>query len=148
MSSDPVAAPTGADSLARELRVLHALAVRYREIRPAGEPATELRAAYVHGERLPWRLIETRESGRGARARRWMLCFESCDELRHCLDERLAWCRADGAFVAMHASAVSGFPGVSADWVPSKDFADVFAAERESLRARICRTAAGRTIAL
>jgi hypothetical protein len=41
-----------------------------------------------------------------------------------------------------------GFPGVTVDWVHSKDFELVFATSRQLLREQMCATPSSRTVIL
>jgi hypothetical protein len=94
---------------------------------------------FVAGMELPWRLVETTRSG--ARQKKLMLCFESLDSIQRSVEERRAWQRADEEFVAKHMSTPGGFPGITADWVPSKDFDLVFGPQRKAMRQEMCITA-------
>jgi hypothetical protein len=79
--------------------------------------------------------------------RKRMHCFRSLDEIRSAVEERLLWATADEQFRADHM-ATAGLPGVTGDWVPSKDFDLVFATSRGLLRAGICTTPSARTVML
>ena len=104
-------------------------------------------AAFVVGAAHPWRLVESeRSSGRPRRTR--MLCFRSLDEIRNALEERVAWATADEQFRATHMQTPAGVPGVTGDWVPSKDFDLVFATSRRLLREQICTTPSRQTVML
>jgi hypothetical protein len=77
-----------------------------------------------------------------------MLCFDSFEQIRRSIDERLAWQRADAQFVADHMSTSDGFPGVTADWVHTKDFESIFMPSRDAMRKEICTTSPKRTVTL
>jgi hypothetical protein len=93
---------------------------------------------FVAGMELPWRLVETTRSA--SRRRMLMLCFDSLDRIRRSVQERCAWQRADEEFVKRHMTTPGGFPGVTADWVPSKDFDVVFGPQRKAMRLALCTT--------
>jgi len=126
-----------------DLRELQRLADQFLRLQ-AGEPEqTELRVVAVIGEGAGLRVVEVeRDTRAGYVIGRRLLFFSSVAQLRQSLDERIAWRRADAAFVATHMSTPGFFAGITHDWVPPRYFGVMFAAEREALRARICRTAA------
>jgi hypothetical protein len=101
---------------------------------------------FVAGTASPWRLIETTRSTVGRRRR--MLCFDSLEQIRRSVDERLAWQRADEPFVARHMATPDGFPGVSADWVHSKDFDSIFRPSWDALRKEVCATSPKHVVTL
>ncbi|HXS92728.1 MAG TPA: hypothetical protein VN705_25450 [Steroidobacteraceae bacterium] len=78
----------------------------------------------------------------------FVLCFRSLNELRRAVEERLAWATADEQFRATHMETTAGLPGVTADWVPSKDFDLIFATARGLLREEICTTPSAQTVTL
>jgi hypothetical protein len=94
---------------------------------------------FVAGAEIPWRLVETTHFA--ARRKILMLCFDSLDRIQRCMEERCAWQRADEEFVAKHMTTPGGFPGVTADWVPSKDFDLVFGPQRKAMRIEMCAMA-------
>jgi hypothetical protein len=120
------------------LQCLQTLARLFARPLPPAKSVIALRVVLVPGTTNPWRLVENWQSFE--RHRRRMLCFRSLERIRRSLEEYRAWQRADEQFVANHMSTPGGFPGVTADWVPSKDFEIVFAAQREAVRAQICLT--------
>ena len=78
----------------------------------------------------------------------FVLSFRSLNELRRAVEERLAWATADEQFRATHMETTAGLPGVTADWVPSKDFDLIFATARGLLREEICTTPSAQTVTL
>jgi hypothetical protein len=80
---------------------------------PAAQSAITIQVVFVAGTASAWRLIETTRSTVGRRRR--MLCFDSLEQIRRSVDERLAWQRADEQFVARHMATPDGFPGVTTD---------------------------------
>jgi len=103
---------------------------------PPAQSLMTLQVVFVAGTANPWRLVETVRSTAGPRRR--MLCFDSLDRIWRCVEERLAWQRADEQFVARHMTTPGGFPGVTADWVHSKDFDLVFGPQRDALSKEMC----------
>src|ERR1700716_932242 len=101
---------------------------------------------FVAGAASPWRLIDPTRSTAGRRRR--MLCFDSLEQIRRSVDERLAWQRADEQFVARHMATPGGFPGVTADWVHSKDFDLIFWRSRDAIRKEMCATSPKHTVTL
>jgi hypothetical protein len=77
-----------------------------------------------------------------------MLCFDSLDKIRRSVDERLAWQRVDEQFVARHMATPGGFPGVTADWVHSKDFDLIFGPPRDAIHKEMCTTSPKHTVTL
>ena len=93
---------------------------------------------FISGVKTPWRLLETTRCG--ARRKKLMLCFESLERIWQSVEERRSWQREDEAFVEKHMTTPGGFPGVTADWVPSKDFDFVFGSQRKAMRRALCAT--------
>ena len=77
-----------------------------------------------------------------------MLCFALLEEILRAIEERLAWASADEQFCARHMATPGGFPGVTGDWVHSKDFDLVFARTRHLLRKQMCARPSGQTVVL
>jgi hypothetical protein len=50
--------------------------------------------------------------------------------------------------VAKHMATPGGFPGVTADWVHSKDFDLIFGPARDAIRKELCATAPKHTVVL
>jgi len=92
----------------------------------------------IFGVKMPWRLLETTRCG--ARQKKLMLCFDSLERIRQSVEERRIWQQEDEAFVERHMTTPGGFPGVTADWVPSKDFDFVFGPQRKAMRLALCST--------
>jgi hypothetical protein len=113
---------------------------------PAVQSGIRLQVVFVAGTASAWRLIETVRSTIGRQRR--MLCFDSLDQIRRSLDERLAWQRADEQFVARHMATPGGFPGVTGDWVHSKDFDLIFGPRRAAIRKEMCATSPKHTVTL
>jgi hypothetical protein len=130
------------------LAEIHALARAFSESLTAIEFGTTLRVAFVADTPAAWRLIETEclASGRPCRVR--MLCFGSFEEIRRAVQERLNWAAADQQFCATQMATPAGFPGVTADWVHSKDFDLIFGPSRYWLREEICTTSSAQTLIL
>lgn len=137
-----------ADRISSALIGLRTLAVEFSQSSTAMELGSALWAAFVADAANPWRLVETGRSRNGRMRRKRMLCFGSLDEIQHAVEERLAWATADEQFRANHMATVAGLPGVTGDWVPSKDFDLIFATSRRLLRAEICRTPSVETVML
>jgi hypothetical protein len=93
---------------------------------------------FVAGVKMPWRLLETTRCG--ARQKKLMLCFDSLERIWQSVEERRTWQREDEAFVERHMTTPGGFPGVTGDWVPSKDFDFVFGPQRKAMRLALCAT--------
>jgi len=125
---------------------LQTLARRFSRPVPAVQSVITIQVVFVAGTASPWRLIETTRSTVGRR--RHMLCFDSLEQIRRSVDERLAWQRADEQFVARHMATPDGFPGVTADWVPSKDFDSIFRASRDAIRKEMCATSPKHVVTL
>jgi hypothetical protein len=131
-----------ASALLGALTGLHALARAFSESSTAIEFGTTLRVAVVVDAPSPWRLIEAERLSGGRLRRVRMLCFASFEEMRGALQRRLDWVAADQHFRATHMATLAGYPGVTADWVHSKDFGSVFGSSRYWLREDICATSA------
>ena len=125
---------------------LQTLARRLSQPLPAVQSVITIQVVFVAGTVSAWRLIETTQSTVGRRRR--MLCFDSLEEIRRSLDERLAWQRADEQFVVRHMATPGGFPGVTADWVHSKDFALIFRPSRDAIRKDMCATSPKHVVTL
>ena len=124
-----------------DLARLQLLALQFSRSHLGRELGSALWVAFVVGATHPWRLVETERSTSGRRVRLTrMLCFRSLDEIRSAVEERVAWATADEQFRETHMQTPAGFPGVTGEWVPSKDFDWIFASSRRLLRAQICRT--------
>ena len=135
----------GAFRIVGALAELHTLARAFSESSTAIEFGITLRIAFVAGAASAWRLIETERftSGRPHRVR--MLCFESLDDIRRAVQERLHWAAADQQLRATQMATPGGFPGVTADWVHDEDFDLIFGPSRNWLRAEICTTSSAET---
>src|SRR5882762_478014 len=72
---------------------LQTLARRFSQPLPVAQSVVTFQVVFVAGAASPWRLIETTRSTVGRRRR--MLCFDSLEQIRRSVDERLAWQRAD-----------------------------------------------------
>jgi hypothetical protein len=131
-----------------DLAELQSLALEFSQSSTAVELGTALWVAFVVDATHSWRLVETVRSASGSLRRRDMLCFRSLDEIRSAVEERVAWTLADWQFRATHMYTPAGLPGVTGDWVPSKDFDLIFASSRRLLREQICRTRSGQTVML
>jgi hypothetical protein len=129
------------------LAELHVLARAFSESSTATEFGTTLRVAFVAEAASAWRLIETDRIPSGLRRVR-MLCFGSFEEIKHAVQQRVDWAAADQQFRATRMATPAGFPGVTADWVHSKDFDAIFGPSRFALRAEICTRSSARTLVL
>jgi hypothetical protein len=125
---------------------LQTLAGAFSRSLPTERSVITLQVVFVAGTASAWRLIETARSAIGRRRR--MLCFDSPDQIRRSVEERLAWQRADERFVAKHMATPGGLPGVTADWVHSKDFDLIFGPSRDAIRRELCATSPERTVVL
>jgi hypothetical protein len=125
---------------------LQTLARRFSQSLPAVQSLITIQVVFVAGTASPWRLIETTRSTDGRQRR--MLCFDSLEQIRRSVHERLAWQRADEQFVARHMATPDGFPGVTADWVHSKDFELVFRPARDAIRNEMSATSPKHTVTL
>jgi hypothetical protein len=110
---------------------LQRLAGAFSRPLPAVQSVITLQVVFVADTASAWRLIETVRSTIGRKRR--MLCFDSLEQIRRSIDERLAWQRADEQFVARHMATPGGLPGVTADWVHSKDFDLIFGPSRDAI---------------
>lgn len=137
-----------ADLVLSALAGLQLLAVEFSQSSTAREFGSSLWVAFVADAACAWRLVETERSTSRRVRRKRMHCFRSLDEILHAVEERLAWAAADELFRATHMQTVAGLPGVTGDWVPSKDFDLIFATSRGLLRADICRTPSAQTVML
>lgn len=132
-----------------DLARLQLLALEFSRSHLGRELGSALWVAFVVGAIHPWRLVETERSTSGRRMRLTrMLCFRWLDEIRSAVEERLAWATADDQFRATHMQTPAGLPGVTGDWVPSKDFDWIFAPSRRLLREQICTTPSEQTVML
>jgi hypothetical protein len=129
-----------ADRILSALAGLQLLALTFTQSSTALELGNALWVAFVADAADQWRLVETERSTNGRRRRTRMFCFRSLDEIRSAVEERLAWASADEQFRAIHMATPGGFPGVTGDWVASKDFDLIFATSRRLLREQICTT--------
>jgi hypothetical protein len=125
---------------------LQTRAHRFSQPLPAVQAVITIQVVFVAGTASPWRLIETTRSTGGRR--RCMLCFDSLEQIRSSVDERLAWQRADAQFFAAHMATPDGFPGVTADWVHSRDFESIFRPSRDAIRKEMCATSPKQTVTL
>jgi len=137
-----------ADRILSALAGLQLLAVEFSQSSTALELGNALWVAFVADAACPWRLVETERSASGRLRRKRMLCFRSLDEILHAVEERLAWAIADEQFRANHMTTTAGLPGITGDWVPSKDFDLIFGTSRRLLRAGICTTPSAQTVML
>jgi hypothetical protein len=136
------------DGILRTLAGLQLLALEFSQTSTALELGSALWVAFVADAAYPWRLVETERSSTGRLRRKRMLCFALLEEILRAIEERLAWATADQQFCARHMATPGGFPGVTGDWVPSKDFDLVFAGTRELIREQMCMTPSGQTVVL
>ena len=125
---------------------LQAMASGFSQSSPVAPSVITLQVVFVVGAANAWRLIEIERSMNACRRR--MLCFDSASQIRRAIDERLAWQRADERFVANNMATPGGFPGVTADWVPSKDFDWILGPARDAIRKELCATSARLTVSL
>ena len=125
---------------------LQTLARRFSQPLPTAQSVITIQVVFVAGTASAWRLIETTRSTVGRRRR--MLCFDSLEQIRRSIDERLAWQRADERFVARHMATPGGFPSVTADWVHSRDFDAIFRPPRDAIRKEMCATSPKHTVTL
>ena len=130
--------------ISSELAQLQTLAGALTRLLPAAQSVVTLQVVFVASTACAWRLIETVRSTIGRKRR--MLCFDSLEQIRRSIDERLAWQRADEQFVAGHMATPGGFPGVTADWVHSKDFDLIFGPSREAIHEEMCATSPEHTV--
>jgi hypothetical protein len=137
-----------ASALLSALTELHTLARAFSESSTAIEFGTTLRVAVVVDAASPWRLIEAERLTGGRLRRVRMLCFASFEEMRRALRNRLDWVAADQHFRATHMATLAGYPGVTADWVHSKDFGSIFGPSRYWLREDICAPSSAKALIL
>jgi hypothetical protein len=137
---------TDAVLISNAVAELQTRARRFSQPLPAVQSVITIQVVFVAGTASPWRLIETTRSTGGRRRR--MLCFDSLEQIRRSVDERLAWQRADEQFVAAHMATPDGFPGVTADWVHSRDFESIFRPSRDAIRKEMCATSPKQTVTL
>lgn len=137
---------TDATSIRQAVAELQARAGTFSQLLPTERSVLTLQVLHVIGAASAWRLIEIVRSRIGSRRR--MLCFDSMEILARAVEERYAWQRADEQFVATHMATPGGFPGVTADWVPSKEFDLMFGPSREAFRRQMCPTSPGHTVTL
>jgi hypothetical protein len=130
------------DALAR----LQSIAGTFSRPLPPAQSLIAVQVIFVAGTASPWRLVETVRSTAGQR--RQMLCFDSLDRIWRCVEERLAWQRADEQFVARHMTTPGGFPGITADWVHSNDFDAFFGPQRNALSKEMCKTSPNHIVTL
>jgi len=123
-------------------------AVEFSQSSTAMELGSALWVAFVVDSASPWRLVETERTPSGRLHRKRMLCFRSHSEILRAAEERLAWANTDEQFRASHMTTTAGLPGVTGDWVPSKDFEWIFATTRRLLREGICTTPSTQTVML
>jgi hypothetical protein len=135
-----------ASFISNEVARLQRLAGAFSRPLPAVHSEITLQVVFVAGTACAWRLIETVRSTIGRQRR--MLCFYSLDQIRRSIDERLEWQRADEQFVARHMATPGGFPGVTADWVHSKDFDLIFGPSRDAIRRQMCAMSPKHTVTL
>jgi hypothetical protein len=135
-----------ANFITNEVGRLQTLAGAFSRPLPAVKSVITLQVVFVAGTACAWRLIETVRSTIGRQRR--MLCFDSLDKIRRSVDERLAWQRADEQFVARHMATPGGFPGVTTDWVHSKDFDLIFGPSRDAVHEEMCATSPIHTVTL
>jgi hypothetical protein len=134
-----------ASFISNEVAQLQGLAAAFSRPLPAVQSVIKLQVVFVAGTACAWRLIETVRSIVGRQRR--MLCFDSLDQIRRSVAERLAWQRADEQFVATHMATPGGFP-VTADWVHSKDFDLIFGPWRDGIGKEMCATSPTHTVTL
>jgi hypothetical protein len=128
---------------------LQNIAELYLQLQQDQPIVTTIKVARLIDSRHEWRMIETERSATGTSQRRKrLLCFDTAEDMRRALLERVAWRRADEDFVANNMSTPGDLPGVTAEWVHSKDFDEVFSAPRSEVRKRICRTVPVRMVNL
>jgi hypothetical protein len=125
---------------------LRSIAGTFSRPLPPAQSLIAVQVVFVAGTASPWRLVETVRSTTGQR--RQMLCFDSLDRIWRCVEERLAWQRADEQFVARHMTTPGGFPGITADWVHSNDFDLIFGPQRDALSRQMCTTSPDHIVTL
>jgi hypothetical protein len=146
--STPMSSERAADRILSALAGLRLRALEFSQSSTAKELGTALRVAFVVDAAYPWRLVETERSTTGHRRRTRMLSFRSLEEIQRAVEKHLAWATADEQFRANHMETTAGLPGVTGDWVPSKDFDLIFSTSRRLLRERICTTSSAQIVSL
>jgi len=136
------------DGILRTLAELQLLALEFSRTSTATELGSALWVAFVPDAACPWRLVETERPSTGRLRRKRMLCFALLEEILRAIEERLAWATADEQFCSTHMATPGGFPGVTGDWVHSKDFDLVFASTRQLIREQMCATLSVQTVVL
>ena len=124
------------------------LALEFSRSSTAIELGIALWVAFVPGTAYPWRLVETKRSRTARLRQKQMLCFALLEEIQRAIEDRLAWATADEQFRAKHMTTPGGFPSVTGDWVPSRDFDLVFGSTRRLLREQMCATPSAQTVVL
>jgi hypothetical protein len=127
---------------------LQLLALKFSQTSTALKLGSALWVAFVVDAACPWRLVETERSSKGRLRRKRMLCFALLEAILRAIEEQLAWATADEQFCARHMATPGGFPGVTGDWVHSKDFDLVFASTRQLIREQMCTTRSVQTVVL
>jgi hypothetical protein len=141
---DPVQ-PTDHGCCTDALAQLQSIAATFSRPLPPTNSLIAVQVVFVAGTASPWRLVETVRSNAGQR--RQMLCFDSLDRIQRCIEERLAWQRADEEFVERHMTTPRGFD-ITADWVHSKDFDLIFGPQRDALSKQMCTTSPNHIVTL
>lgn len=136
------------ETIASSLTELNRLARSFTRSSAATEFGIGAQIMFVTDAVRPWRLVETERYTDGRLSRKRMLCFERVDEIRHAIEDRLAWSSADEELRASHMATPGGFPGVTADWVHTKDFDLLFGPSRYALRREMCATSSALTLIL
>jgi hypothetical protein len=124
---------------------LQSMAATFSRPLPPAQSLIAVQVVFVAGTATPWRLVETVRSITGQR--RQMLCFDSLDRIRRCIEDRLAWQRVDEQFVERHMATPYGFD-ITADWVHRKDFDLIFGAQRDALCKQMCTTSPNHIVTL
>ena len=137
-----------ADGIKSSLIELDRLARSFTRSSTAIEFGVGVQVVFVADAVLPWRLVETERYVDGRLRRKRMLCFERLAEIRHAVEDRLVWSAADEEFRASHLATPGEFPGVTADWVHTKDFDLIFGPTRHALRREKCTTSSAVTLIL
>jgi hypothetical protein len=127
---------------------LNELARMFSRSSTAVEFGLALQVVLLIGSTSAWRLIETERFTSTQRPLKRMLCFDSLKQVRRAIEARLTWDRADEEFRARHMTTPGGFPGVTADWVHTKDFDSLFGPSRAALRKELCVATASQTLRL
>jgi hypothetical protein len=112
----PSSAPSGFAEIQQQADI-------YSSLPPGLLRATSLRVAFLVNSPLAWRMVESQSTDHGSAARRKdLMYFETAAQVLKSIQERIEWRRADARFVEEHLSTPGGFPGITADWVPSWQF--------------------------